>query len=204
MLSVTESAVLLLCSLITELGPCSGSLNIFWEFVLCSARFRGKPARASSKPVQSQCRGLEAVIIAFSSSRQASAAFSQSDSCAQLQCLPVPSALTQPRGLSGKASAQAMPDLSATEAAVYDRQLRVWGVETQKRCSFDALMHSTSHTARHVLILVRPCRLNAARIVIVGCTGLAAEVRAVQAVSRARSTPVPEHRASCRWRRTSC
>ncbi|KAK9815937.1 hypothetical protein WJX72_012289 [[Myrmecia] bisecta] len=44
-----------------------------------------------------------------------------------------------------------MVELTEAEAAVYDRQLRVWGVETQKR-------------------------LNAARILILGCTGLAAEV----------------------------
>eukprot|EP00891_Asterochloris_glomerata_P009482 jgi/Astpho2/9482/Aster-x1580 len=46
-----------------------------------------------------------------------------------------------------------MADADLTEAAakVYDRQLRVWGVEVQKR-------------------------LNAARVLIVGCSGLAAEV----------------------------
>ncbi|KAK9825166.1 hypothetical protein WJX81_000917 [Elliptochloris bilobata] len=44
------------------------------------------------------------------------------------------------------------PDLTKQEAAVYDRQLRVWGVEVQKR-------------------------LTAARILVVGCTsGVAAEV----------------------------
>lgn len=44
-----------------------------------------------------------------------------------------------------------MAELSEAEAAVYDRQLRVWGIEVQKR-------------------------LNAARILIAGCSGLAAEV----------------------------
>ncbi|KAL3160468.1 hypothetical protein ABBQ32_010785 [Trebouxia sp. C0010 RCD-2024] len=44
-----------------------------------------------------------------------------------------------------------MAELSAAEAAVYDRQLRVWGIEVQKR-------------------------LNAAKVLIAGCTGLGAEV----------------------------
>lgn len=44
-----------------------------------------------------------------------------------------------------------MAELSEAQAAVYDRQLRVWGIEVQKR-------------------------LNAAKILIAGCTGLAAEV----------------------------
>ncbi|KAL0044863.1 hypothetical protein WJX82_000476 [Trebouxia sp. C0006] len=44
-----------------------------------------------------------------------------------------------------------MAELSEAEAAVYDRQLRVWGIEVQKR-------------------------LNAAKILIAGCTGLAVEV----------------------------
>lgn len=43
-----------------------------------------------------------------------------------------------------------MKDLSEQEAAVYDRQLRVWGVETQKR-------------------------LSTSKVLIIGCTGLAAE-----------------------------
>ncbi|KAK9835508.1 hypothetical protein WJX74_002008 [Apatococcus lobatus] len=43
-----------------------------------------------------------------------------------------------------------MVELTEAEAAVYDRQLRVWGVETQKR-------------------------LNAAKVLIIGCSGLAAE-----------------------------
>lgn len=30
-----------------------------------------------------------------------------------------------------------MVELSAAEAAVYDRQLRVWGIEVQKRCEVD-------------------------------------------------------------------
>ena len=32
-----------------------------------------------------------------------------------------------------------MAALTDAEAAVYDRQIRVWGVETQKRCSAHAL-----------------------------------------------------------------
>lgn len=44
-----------------------------------------------------------------------------------------------------------MAELTEAEAAVYDRQLRVWGVETQKR-------------------------LNSARVLIAGLSGLAAEV----------------------------
>ncbi|KAL4450085.1 hypothetical protein ABPG77_010754 [Micractinium sp. CCAP 211/92] len=52
----------------------------------------------------------------------------------------------------GAAPAAGQPqELTEHEAAIYDRQLRVWGVETQKR-------------------------LSAARVLIAGCTGLAAEV----------------------------
>lgn len=46
---------------------------------------------------------------------------------------------------------KAPEQLTAQEAAIYDRQLRIWGVETQQR-------------------------LSAARVLIAGCTGLAAEV----------------------------
>jgi ubiquitin-like 1-activating enzyme E1 A len=43
------------------------------------------------------------------------------------------------------------PELSKAQAAVYDRQMRMWGVETQRR-------------------------LASARVLVVGCSGLAAEV----------------------------
>lgn len=37
-----------------------------------------------------------------------------------------------------------MAALTDAEAAVYDRQIRVWGVETQKRCSAWQAMHLRS------------------------------------------------------------
>ena len=68
-----------------------------------------------------------------------------------------------------------MPELSAKEAEVYDRQLRVWGVETQKRCA--GVRQQERAQTCCLLTGVQLRRLNAARIVVVGCTGLAAEVR---------------------------
>ncbi len=37
-----------------------------------------------------------------------------------------------------------MAALTDAEAAVYDRQIRVWGVETQKRCCSRSLCINTS------------------------------------------------------------
>jgi len=75
-----------------------------------------------------------------------------------------------------------MAELSEAEAAVYDRQLRVWGIEVQKRCVGPA-RHLVLHAViRHSKVLLtvsaKPflCRLNAAKILIAGCTGLAVEV----------------------------
>lgn len=75
-----------------------------------------------------------------------------------------------------------MAELSEAEAAVYDRQIRVWGIEVQKRCVGIA-RHVVLHAViRHSKVLLtvsaKPflCRLNAAKILIAGCTGLAVEV----------------------------
>ncbi len=75
-----------------------------------------------------------------------------------------------------------MAELSEAEAAVYDRQLRVWGIEVQKRCVGPARRLVLHAVIRHSKVLLtvsaKPfaCRLNAAKILIAGCTGLAVEV----------------------------
>jgi hypothetical protein len=73
--------------------------------------------------------------------------------------------------------------ISDIQAAVYDRQLRVWGHEVQQRCGSDCADCSnfamqtwpcavySSFTAT----LLR--RLTAAKLLIIGGDGLAAEVR---------------------------
>ncbi len=75
-----------------------------------------------------------------------------------------------------------MAEHSEAEAAVYDRQLRVWGIEVQKRCvgPCQYLVFHTVIRQSKLLLTVSvepfPCRLNAAKILIAGCTGLAVEV----------------------------
>ena len=69
-----------------------------------------------------------------------------------------------------------MVELSAAEAAVYDRQLRVWGIEVQKRCAVVAVCCCgavISWQGAHRLLRYR---LNTAKVLIAGCTGLGAEV----------------------------
>lgn len=75
-------------------------------------------------------------------------------------------------------------ELTENEAKVYDRQLRVWGVEVQRRCGAGLCAHlwdlmevlikvATPLTVSHAWR-----RLNAAKILIAGMTsGNAAEVR---------------------------
>ena len=76
-----------------------------------------------------------------------------------------------------------MAELSEVEADVYDRQLRVWGIEVQKRCVGPGrylVLHAVIRQSIFFLtVSVEPfsCRLNAAKILIAGCTGLAIEVR---------------------------
>ncbi len=77
-----------------------------------------------------------------------------------------------------------MAELSEAEAAVYDRQLRVWGIEVQKRCVGSGrylVLHTVIRQSKPLLTVnvePFPCRLNAAKILIAGCTGLAVEVSA--------------------------
>ena len=71
-----------------------------------------------------------------------------------------------------------MVELSAAEAAVYDRQLRVWGIEVQKRCGVSACsVVGLDQQICYVSSFTRCVyRLNAAKVLIAGCTGLGAEV----------------------------
>ena len=77
-----------------------------------------------------------------------------------------------------------MAALTDAEAAVYDRQIRVWGVETQKRCSARKLCTRTVFVKRQgpgrcvatLITSIQWRRLNGAKVLIVGCNGLAAEV----------------------------
>ncbi len=113
-------------------------------------------------------------------------------------------------------------ELTENEAKVYDRQLRVWGVEVQRRygeglCAYlwglmkPVIKVAISTTLSHVWR-----RLNAAKILIAGMTsGVAAEVR----ISSLHSDCIDRHAAFsahmmgkvhvepqmfslCRWRRT--
>ena len=94
-----------------------------------------------------------------------------------------------------------MPDLSATEAAVYDRQLRVWGVETQKRWA-SAGLKTAAWSQSKTQSNLAGCRLNAAKIVIVGCTGLAAEVSLLSQRAWAQAAHKLTGRCWHRWPRT--
>lgn len=83
-----------------------------------------------------------------------------------------------------------MVELTEAQAAVYDRQLRVWGVETQKKWVILSYIFIDWQT-RHVVFgprstvadslqkscFIVPCRLTSSSILIVGCSGLAAEAR---------------------------
>ena len=73
-------------------------------------------------------------------------------------------------------------DLTEAAAKVYDRQLRVWGVEVQKRCGPVLCCFCNPQAGPLTLAhnhIVLCCRLNAARVLIVGCSGLAAELRPI-------------------------
>ena len=85
-------------------------------------------------------------------------------------------------GFGGLIRSMADADLTEAAAKVYDRQLRVWGVEVQKRWPGCFRSSCDPHAvfltlADHAVLC---CRLNAARVLIVGCSGLAAEVRPIE------------------------
>ena len=71
-------------------------------------------------------------------------------------------------------------ELTEAEAAVYDRQLRVWGLDTQQKCVRAPLRPPPAHSRRR--------RLSAAHVAVVGMTGVTAEVRR-------RAVPAPRARA---------
>jgi molybdopterin/thiamine biosynthesis adenylyltransferase len=84
--------------------------------------------------------------------------------------------------------------LTADEAKVYDRQIRVWGVETQQRCVVrgpaagsteidqplrDPRANDTSGisgVARLTRSHATGCRLRSAKVLFVGCPGVSTEV----------------------------
>ena len=74
-------------------------------------------------------------------------------------------------------------ELTEDEAAVYDRQLRVWGVETQRKCVRSACntpsapTHASHHTPAHARRFSPHGRLTSARVLVLNCTGVAAEAR---------------------------
>ena len=75
--------------------------------------------------------------------------------------------------------------LTEDEAAVYDRQLRVWGVETQRKCA--AIRCSRAAPVFRTDTAQRPrVRLSSARVLVINVTGVAAEVRAALLVSARR------------------
>jgi hypothetical protein len=94
-------------------------------------------------------------------------------------------------------------ELTEDEAAVYDRQLRVWGVETQKKCARSRLLPpcpplpSLRVRMRAHLTLLRcrvPARrLTSAKVLVINVTGVTAEARAT---ADPRAAP-PRH---ARWR----
>lgn len=95
--------------------------------------------------------------------------------------------------------APAVDTLTEDHAAVYDRQLRVWGVEVQRRCVpvlgnsasrklIPTTARSPSHVSRRAPLHTLPycCataagqhsrRLMEAKVLVLGLGGLAAEVR---------------------------
>lgn len=92
---------------------------------------------------------------------------------------PAPGRLRRsgPIGLAGMGNGE----LTEAEAKVYDRQLRVWGVEVQRRQAEPQAECFPPNGVIKVALLTMPCvymrRLNAAKILIAGLTsGVAAEV----------------------------
>ena len=102
------------------------------------------------------------------------------------------------RHTSMASSPKAGEQLTEHEAAIYDRQLRVWGVETQKRQVYGAGGRADCHRADgcwsasprrrcNAAAFTAACpansftrRLSQARVLIAGCNGLAAEVRSMR------------------------
>lgn len=102
--------------------------------------------------------------------------------------------------MAAVAEVEAAAPLSEAHAAVYDRQLRVWGLEVQKRCGWLGCHRGVRGLCaplgksvgglrlgvgqeKQMKSLDGPltcfCRLMEAKVLIVGTSGLAAEVRAV-------------------------
>jgi molybdopterin/thiamine biosynthesis adenylyltransferase len=75
-------------------------------------------------------------------------------------------------------------ELTEDEAAVYDRQLRVWGVKTQRKCVRSArpAHHASHHTLAHARLSPLSRRLTSARVLVLNCTGVAAEARGGKAL----------------------
>ena len=60
------------------------------------------------------------------------------------------------------------------EAAIYDRQIRVWGLDAQKR--FEANVYSLVLCTDTHMTCYSSCRMRAANILVVGVDGMTGEV----------------------------
>lgn len=78
--------------------------------------------------------------------------------------------------------------LTEEEAEQYDRQIRLWGLEAQKRCVIP------DYLARYKIRLLMISSLRASRVLMVGMRGLAAEICKNVVLAGVKSLTVMDHR----------